>query len=512
MIIHFKNSSILEANELSTCNESQTISTVVQSRPHVNLLISTSVSNIVTIDLLQSYSIANCGNTIASWFRYKNTNYNALFAIDKIPLWLRILFPIAVLLNISLFITANIQVGTSVMVEIDIGNKVISPPSIFDFGLANTVRDMWTAGVYPLSILIAFFSGVWPYIKLISMLVSWFTPTSILTQSRRESILRWLDVLGKWSLLDAYVMVMMMVAFHVELEVAPGLSVIVTVLPKSGFNNFLLATMMSLGLGHIALAGHRLENDSKSLVSDNATEALMNHIFTWKIYNTSLIVSNDGSFTTAGGSYSTTITSITTDTLPAKKLISRKMKFTYWGKFVMIVSLLFTALVVIAGAFLMTFSFHFEGLTGYLLKSDADVSYSLISTGTSMSTATGDPNSFNVRWIQAAFFGFGIAMPLGFITVLLILWTIPLTLSTFKQFVVFAEVANAWNAIDVFVVSIIAALLEIHQFALFIIGDSCDGINKILAEYMDEELNGNDTCFDVAATIKTVSYIIFLLF
>ena len=41
--------------------------------------------------------------------------------------------------------------------------------------------------------------------------------------------------------------VMMMVAFHVELIIAPGISVIVTVVPRTGFNMFLLAVLMSLG-------------------------------------------------------------------------------------------------------------------------------------------------------------------------------------------------------------------------------------------------------------------------
>lgn len=147
------------------------------------------------------WSVAMVGAAVAAKFGYSNFDYNALVADVKIPWWVRLMFPIAVLFNISLFITANIQVGTSVMVEIDLGNKVISPPSVFDFGLGNTVRDMWDAGVYPLSILIAFFSGAWPYIKLVSMLVSWFLPTSTLSSGRRDVVLRWLDILGKWSLL-----------------------------------------------------------------------------------------------------------------------------------------------------------------------------------------------------------------------------------------------------------------------------------------------------------------------
>jgi hypothetical protein len=58
--------------------------------------------------------------------------------------------------------------------------------------------------------------------------------------------------------------------------------------------------------------------------------------------------------------------------------------------------------------------------------------------------------------------------------------------------------------LDVFVVSIVASLLEIQQFAEFIVGDSCDEINKFLKEYMDDQLEGDDKCFDVIATLTKV--------
>jgi uncharacterized paraquat-inducible protein A len=66
--------------------------------------------------------------------------------------------------------------------------------------LANTVRDMWRAGVYPLSILIAIASGGWPYAKLLLMIFAWCAPTRILSRQRREMVLSRVDALGKWSL------------------------------------------------------------------------------------------------------------------------------------------------------------------------------------------------------------------------------------------------------------------------------------------------------------------------
>lgn len=52
-----------------------------------------------------------------------------------------------------------------------------------------TVRDMWDAGVYPLSVFIVVFSGVLPCAKLLFLMLAWAAPTSWLSVSWRESLL-----------------------------------------------------------------------------------------------------------------------------------------------------------------------------------------------------------------------------------------------------------------------------------------------------------------------------------
>ena len=151
-------------------------------------------------------------------------------ALDRrLSFWIRLAIPLLILFNIGLFVSANASIGASVFAEITIGDDVsITTGSLFTFSLESTVRDMWKAGVYPLAILIAVFSGAWPYIKLVTMLVSWFAPSSVLKSNVREGLLMVLDGFGKWSLIDAFVMVLMMVAFRFHLYSAPsGISAIV---------------------------------------------------------------------------------------------------------------------------------------------------------------------------------------------------------------------------------------------------------------------------------------------
>lgn len=51
------------------------------------------------------------------------------------------------------------------------------------------------------------------------MLMCWFAPPRVLGRVRRQTLLAFLDALGKWSLIDMFVLVMMMVAFRFQLAV-----------------------------------------------------------------------------------------------------------------------------------------------------------------------------------------------------------------------------------------------------------------------------------------------------
>lgn len=190
----------------------------------------------------------------------------------------------------------------------------------------------------------------------------------------------------------------MMVAFHVELDIAPGISVIVTVLPKKGFNNFLLATMISLGLGHIAMGCHRVVTEGKILAKDRSRESMQNHIFSWKAW-VPVSTSASGSTAFSGGAKAglqgaeeTAEISAVSDPSTHHIVEFRKVRFTCFGKITVTAYIIGAMLVVVAGAFLLTFTFHFKGLTGYLLRSESDPNYSLVTTGKAVAQSTGNPD------------------------------------------------------------------------------------------------------------------------
>lgn len=180
----------------------------------------------------------------------------------KIPKFWRYGMPVILLLNMGCFIIANVQVGVEVRLKMKVNDGAVihEDLKLKTFNLISSVKDMWDAKVYPLSILIALFSGIWPYTKLILMFLCWVIPQRVLPFKRREILLEILDTMGKYSLIDSYVLVMMTVSFNyilnLDLVVAKlGIEEVVRV--KSAFYLFLIITITSLIWTHIILFYHR---------------------------------------------------------------------------------------------------------------------------------------------------------------------------------------------------------------------------------------------------------------
>ena len=80
-----------------------------------------------------------------------------------------------------------------------------------------------------------------------------------------------------------------------------------------------------------------------------------------------------------------------------------------------------------------------------------------------------------------------------------------------KTIYVAAEIMYAWACLDVFIISILAAVLEISQFARFMVGDKCDIIDPIVKKLFANEplIKGHETCFDVVTTLNEGSWYLF---
>lgn len=123
--------------------------------------------------------------------------------------------------------------------------------TLYTFSLRSTVDDLWNAGLYPLSIFICLFCGVYPYFKLLSIVLF-----SVVLQRPQSKILQFIDTCGKFSLLDTFMMLIMVTGLQV-----PGI-VDVDMLPS--FYVFLVATGLSIFVGNYATHGWRRETTTTS--------------------------------------------------------------------------------------------------------------------------------------------------------------------------------------------------------------------------------------------------------
>lgn len=70
------------------------------------------------------------------------------------------------------------------------------------------IVDLWGMNEYGLAAVLFFFSIVFPMVKLIALAVIWFVK---LPEGKRMGLLHWLGILGKWSMLDVFIVAILIV-------------------------------------------------------------------------------------------------------------------------------------------------------------------------------------------------------------------------------------------------------------------------------------------------------------
>ena len=167
----------------------------------------------------------------------------SLFGSSKLSEYTRHLIPMFLVGTIALLASSNLSTGASVDLSVALGESAIRKfevPALFTFSLGNTAISLFQARSFALFFLVVVFSGVWPYAKLLLMMKGWLMTAH---PQKRGKLLFTLDALSKFSLVDTYVLVVMMVAFRYHLDlggVAAAVDVYVT--PHYGFYVFLFAT------------------------------------------------------------------------------------------------------------------------------------------------------------------------------------------------------------------------------------------------------------------------------
>ncbi len=104
-----------------------------------------------------------------------------------------------------------------------------------EYSVFKGVRSLWEQGQYALALILFFFSIVFPIVKLAALGVIWNVR---LAEEQRQAVLRWLGVLGKWSMLDVFAVAILIVLVK--------LGPLAKVQPQTGLYVFCAAILLSM--------------------------------------------------------------------------------------------------------------------------------------------------------------------------------------------------------------------------------------------------------------------------
>jgi hypothetical protein len=406
-----------------------------------------------------------------------------------------LLVPLLISANLALFLVSAIPplgIGASVDVDMAVAGEPIALPGVFYFSLPGTVRDAWVAGLYPFSLVVALLSGVWPYTKLLLMLMCWWAPASCMPSRRCERLLLTVDALGKWALLDFDLMMMMAVAFRLHLSLPAGdgdvapLNVRVQVTPRFGIYGYLCACLLSLATSNALLALQR-----RAVAAAEAAAA-------------AAAAAREGRPDPYSGELE--------EVAPPPPRAVRAYRFGRlcgggggMAPLPCAVQLSVAALLLGCGgaigygATVETFSIELGGLVGALMgPTHTTRSYSVLSLGVSLPHISDRASPVALCFFAGLFLTVCLVLPLLWLLLLALLWLVPLRPATQRRLLIAADVAQAWAALDVFLVTVLVSLFSLEQYATFLLGDECDGLNALLARpYFAPLVRAEPRCFEV---------------
>jgi hypothetical protein len=344
--------------------------------------------------------------------------FACLLMNTRVPFLLRAVPFCLLLFNTALFVSANVSIGCSVKPVIrsydSQGNETVRVlPSVFDFTLQNTVKDMWTSGDYSLSILVAVFSGIWPYLKIVMMLMCMVVPPAYLSLPKRERVIMFIDAFGKWSNLDSFVMTMMTCAFQISLSPTTHSAIPfndrvlidIFVDQEYGFSVFLIASCLSLVLCHVVLHIHRLSVLPQRRMSQSQQQKR-------------------------------SLRSM------SSRVVAIAVAF--------LLPLVFC--LVGAGVYFESFGFTFSGAVGVLYKfigSSPDSSYSILSVGLELPNKSWHPYTPDVTMLQSAWITFAVGLPMLHLVALFVLFFVPFRYKVQRGLFHAVEVIGAWASLEV---------------------------------------------------------------
>jgi len=143
-------------------------------------------------------------------------------------------------------------------------NTVSEWYNVYNITYGQSISDAWNGGAEFLAILIILFSGIWPYVKNIILVIVWYVP---MTVHRQYSILLWLSRLSKYTLVDVFAVVGILVGVQITLSIG-SITFVSRAEPRFAIIAFFLATAWE----YVQIEVIKIMHERMVLVSDRRRE------------------------------------------------------------------------------------------------------------------------------------------------------------------------------------------------------------------------------------------------
>lgn len=118
-------------------------------------------------------------------------------------------------------------------------NAVKNWYTVYNLTYGKSIIDAWNGGAKFLAVAVIIFSGIWPYVKNIILVMVWYIPMS---EKWQTFTLLWLSRLSKYTLVDVFAVIGVLVGVQLQLNLG-GVEVITRAEPRFGIISFFLATL-----------------------------------------------------------------------------------------------------------------------------------------------------------------------------------------------------------------------------------------------------------------------------
>lgn len=441
----------------------------------------------------------------------------SIFQHPITPTIARFMIPFVQVMNVAgLVIAIGFSDAANIIATMTIFGAETQSVALVPFTLFSTINDTWNSGAWPLAVLIAVASCMWPITKNLVLLFLWFAPTTIVKAERRRFILEVLDMLGKWSFLDVFVIVITLAALSTYVVGAyyANLSFLdddifitdVNVTPESGLTLLAFVAALSLLVNHLVMFYHDKVAESNQRSEDRANGYDDIARMIPKRVNRKISIMNY-EFTGLTRSGATRVV----HPVAAKCIVGM---------------LVLSLVLIVVGIIVPLITFELRGLIGILLEEISANStrldgqqlnvktYSVISMGQKLSTS---PTSTPFEVLSLFFFKvmYAIAVYVGPIILVLImgaLFVFPVNMNTGKSLFFWTKIASYWAGLEIWMVAMILTILEISivsQFITdFITDDVCSQIKGAI-EVLVTDADLDAYCFNTVGYFEPTAVILF---